>query len=150
MSTIKVDGIRSNSATSDAITLDGNGKCAVTGTTITADTGNFTNLPNRNLIINGAMQVAQRGTSSTVGEGYGSVDRFKSNNSGHDEAPTQSQVDVAAGTTPYSLGFRKAFRMTNGNQTSGAGTGDRACIMYNFEDKILQIVGGIIPLVQVI
>ena len=56
MSTLKVDGIRSNSATSDAITLASDGTC----------TANITNnLSNRNLVINGAMQVAQRGTSQT-------------------------------------------------------------------------------------
>ena len=35
----------------------------------------------RNLIINGAMSVAQRGTSSSS-TGYQTVDRFKSNSSG--------------------------------------------------------------------
>ena len=108
MSTIKVDGIRSNSASSDAITLDGNGKCAVTGTTITADTGKFTNLPNRNLIINGACLIAQRGTSSTS-SGYATVDRFSGSHGGTDEAPTYAQVDVASGTPAYTSGFRKAF-----------------------------------------
>ena len=34
MSRILVDQIRSNSASGDAITLDGNGKCAVNATTI--------------------------------------------------------------------------------------------------------------------
>jgi len=126
MSTLKVGAIRGVSASSDAITVANDGTC-------TAKITN--NLSNRNLIINGAMQVAQRGTSSTVAEGYGSVDRFKSNNANNDEAPTQSQVDVASGTTPYSLGFRKAFRMTNGNQTSGAGTNDRVCIIYSFEGQ---------------
>ena len=66
MSTLKVDGIRSNSASSDAITLASNGTC----------TANITNnLSNRNLVINGAMQVAQRGTSSTS-SGYHTVDRW--------------------------------------------------------------------------
>jgi len=126
MSTLKVGGIRGVSASSDAITVANDGSC----------TANITNnLSNRNLVINGAMQVAQRGTSSTVAEGYGSVDRFKSNNANNDEAPTQSQVDIAAGTTPYTLGFRKAFRMTNGNQTGGAGSNDRVCIIYNFEGQ---------------
>ena len=77
----------------------------------------------RNLVTNGAMLVAQRGTSSTT-NGYGSVDRFSTKNTGTDEAPTHAQVDVASGTTPYSLGFRKALKITNGNQTSGAGAGD--------------------------
>ena len=119
MSTLKVDGIRSNSASSDAITLDGNGKCAVTGTTITADTGKFDNLPNRNLIINGAMLVAQRGTSS-IANGIRTVDRFAYGSVSIDGSPTQRQADVASGTTPYSLGFRKSYKVTNGNQTSGA------------------------------
>jgi hypothetical protein len=69
------------------------------------------------------MQVAQRGTSSTA-DGYGSVDRFKCNLSGNDENATHEQADVASGTTPYTLGFRKCFKITNGNQTSGAGAGD--------------------------
>jgi len=57
MSTLKVDGIRSNSATSDAITLADNGTC-------TAKITN--NLSNRNKVINGASTVSQRyGTTST-------------------------------------------------------------------------------------
>jgi len=72
----------------------------------------------KNLIINGAMQVAQRGTSSTT-NGYASLDRFRNVYSNVDENVTQSQVDVASGTTPYTLGFRKALKITNGNQTSG-------------------------------
>ena len=60
----------------------------------------------KNKIINGAMLVAQRGTSSTT-SGYGTVDRFKVTYSGTNENPTQAQVDVASGTTPYTLGFRK-------------------------------------------
>ena len=44
-------------------------------------------LGNRNLIITGAMQVAQRGTSSTS-SGYQTVDRFKTNYSGLDNNPT--------------------------------------------------------------
>ena len=87
----------------------------------------------RNIIINGAMNIAQRATSSTVADGYGSMDRFRANTNGTDEVPTNAQVDVASGTTPYTLGFRKAFRMTNGNQTSGAGSADRVCIIYNVE-----------------
>ena len=77
----------------------------------------------RNIVINGAMMVAQRGTSSTT-SGYGSVDRIQHIYSGTDEAPTFSQADIASGTTPYSLGFRKSIKVTNGNQTSGAGAGD--------------------------
>ena len=77
----------------------------------------------KNIIINGAMQVAQRGTSNTT-NGYGTVDRIYMGYNGTDEGPTQAQVDVASGTTPYTLGLRKAFKITNGNQTSGAGAAD--------------------------
>ena len=86
----------------------------------------------RNLVINGAMQVAQRGTSSTT-TGYQTVDRFKPDEAGVDEATTKAQVDVASGTTPYTLGFRKALKITNGNQTSGAGAADYIQIDYRFE-----------------
>ena len=82
-------------------------------------------LGNRNLIINGAFQIAQRGTSATSVSGeYKTVDRFQVNFGGTDEAPTQAQVDVASGTTPYTSGFRKSLKITNGNQTSGAGSAD--------------------------
>ena len=94
----------------------------------------------RNLFINGAMLVAQRGTSSTT-SGYGSVDRFSVLNSGTDEAPTHSQVDVASGTTPYSLGFRKALRITNGNQTSGAGAADFILARYAVEAQDISNSG---------
>ncbi len=69
------------------------------------------------------MTVAQRGTSSTSSL-YQTVDRMAIVIGGTDENPTQAQVDVASGTTPYSLGFRKAFKVTNGNQTGGLGTTD--------------------------
>ena len=125
MSEIKVNSIKGVAASVAAIDINNSdGTC----------TANLTNKPNRNLIINGAMQVAQRGTSSTV-SGYGTVDRFFTNYSGLDEAPTQAQVDVASGTTPYTLGFRKAFKVTNGNQTSGAGASDRLIIVQRFEGQ---------------
>ena len=86
----------------------------------------------RNIIINGAMNIAQRGTSSTSSS-YQTVDRIIHTGTGWDEAMTQSQSDVASGTTPYTLGFRKAFKIQNGNQTSGAGASDELGIRYSIE-----------------
>ena len=86
----------------------------------------------RNLIINGAMEVAQRGTSSTAA-GYSTIDRINRQVSGTDEAPTFAQVDVASGTTPYTNGFRKCLKITNGNQTSGAGSSDYLYFWYILE-----------------
>ena len=80
-------------------------------------------LSHRNVIINGAMLISQRGTSSTT-SGYATVDRFAVQFGGTDEAATQAQVDVASGTSPYTNGFRKALKITNGNQSSGAGAAD--------------------------
>jgi len=77
----------------------------------------------RNIIINGAMTVAQRGTSDTT-VGVKCVDRMNQQYGGENEAPTFSQADVSSGTTPYTEGFRKAFKITNGDQTSGAGASD--------------------------
>ena len=86
----------------------------------------------RNIVINGAMTVAQRGTSSAGGEGYKTVDRFQYYKSGTNETPNQAQVDVAAGTTPYTLGFRKAYQVENGNQSSAGGS-DLVFIETNLE-----------------
>jgi len=108
MSEIKVNSIKGVGATNAAITVNN------TDGTCTANITN--NLSNRNLIINGAMQLAQRGTSSTS-SGYQTVDRIIHTGTGWDAAMTQSQSDVASGTTPYTLGFRKAFKVQNGNQT---------------------------------
>ena len=69
MSEIKVNSIKGVSASTAAISIDNSsGTC----------TANITNnLSNRNLIINGAMQVAQRGTSDSTTNGNGTFDRFQ-------------------------------------------------------------------------
>ena len=69
MSEIKVNSIKGVNSTDAAITINNSdGTC----------TANITNnLSNRNLIINGAMQVAQRGTSSTEPSNTYTLDRFK-------------------------------------------------------------------------
>ena len=90
----------------------------------TQDARDLVSAGRKNLIINGAMIVAQRGTSYTGTNSYGTVDRMACSHGGTNESPTQAQVDVASGTTPYSLGFRKAFKITNGNQTGGLSAGD--------------------------
>ena len=130
MSTLKVDAIRHNSATSDAITTHSDG----TASAKIADVGG-SQLSNRNLQVNGAMVIAQKATTDTGSEGIATVDRFGLSTGGEDEDPTQAQVDVASGTTPYSLGFRKAYKITNGNQTSGAGADDRAIVHTTYESQ---------------
>ena len=104
---------------------------------------NATQLSHRNLIINGAMQVAQRGTSSTGSDtnGYSTVDRFSFAQNGTDAYPDIAQGTVASGTTPYTLGFRKCWKITNGNQTSGAGAGDYMSLSYKVESQDISNSG---------
>jgi len=110
MSEIKVNSIKGVGASAAAITVNNSdGTC----------TANITNnLSNRNLIINGAMQVAQRGTSST-GNNYGSVDRIGAYVDNIGVTPTYSQVDVTSGGA-YNAGFRKAIQVTKGVGTANA------------------------------
>ena len=85
----------------------------------------------RNLMINGAMQIAQRGTSSTS-DGYTTVDRFHVEDAGGEESVTREQVSVTSGGA-YNSGFRNCLKLTNGNQTGGAGATDYIQILYRFE-----------------
>ena len=94
----------------------------------------------RNLIINGDFNIAQRGTSSTS-VGYQTVDRIQTYTNGVDEAPTFAQVDVSSGTSPYTEGFRKAFKVTNGNQTGGAGAADYIVVRHKVESQNLANSG---------
>jgi len=135
----------SNPASDKTLTLPSD----VDGTVVSKDSSNSLQnitgvnggqLGNRNLIINGAMQVAQRGTSSTSGN-YATVDRFKLNVSGTDEAPTQAQVDVGSSDLPFTKGLTKAYKITNGNQTSGAGSSDRIVIQHRLEAQDIRNSG---------
>ena len=165
MSTLKVNKLRDTAGSADAITLDPNGGAVLAGVTtvtsvkvgaavtisesgieasgigITCANINGTQIGGRrNIVINGAMNVAQRATSSTS-SGRRTVDRFGVWHDGTDEAPTQAQVDVSSGTTPYTNGFRKALKVTNGNQTSGAGADDYIWIQQNLEAQDLANSG---------
>ena len=74
--------------------------------------GSQTALSNRNLIINGAMQVAQRGTSATVSngsnEGYQTLDRWQFHyyNNADGEATISQDTDVPSGT-----GFSSSYKV---------------------------------------
>ena len=99
MSQLKTNAIRHTTATSDAITLASDG-------TATAKITN--NLSNRNIIINGAMRVAQRDTTSTS-TGLKTVDRMTWGLSGHSVTVTQSQHALTSSDSgPWEKGFRKS------------------------------------------
>jgi len=120
---LKVD----NSPTNDHVLT---AKSSAAGGLTWAEVSSSDTLSFRNLIINGAFNIAQRGTSST-GTNYKTVDRFKSSHTGEDEACTQSQISLTSSDTgPWAKGFRKAYQVQNGNQSSGAGADDYAYIAY--------------------
>ena len=136
MSTIKVNKIENTATANGGVAIDATGHVTLDGLQLPTAGA----LSNRNLIINGAMNIAQRGTSSTS-TGYQTVDRISHFNGGTDENPTYAQADVASGTTPYTLGFRKSFKITNGNQTGGAGAGDYIHFVYKVEAQDLANSG---------
>ena len=86
---------------------------------------------NRNLVINGAMKVAQRGTSTTTSGSY-QIDRFSADNAGG--TVTYEQVSLSSSDTPYSSGFRNAAKLTNTSAGSTATT-DYRRFMYRVEGQ---------------
>ena len=87
----------------------------ITGTLPAISGANLTGIASagkaHNLIINGAMQVAQRGTSSTT-SGYGPIDRFEARMGNVGVTPTQSQSSLnSTDTGPWQEGFRNAMRI---------------------------------------
>jgi len=112
MSTIKVTNIEHGSTTDGGIQLDSSGHVTVDGQQLPTSGP----LSNRNLIINGAMNIAQRGTSSTS-SGYHTVDRFKNEFGG--VSVTQSQQTLSSGS-PYDEGFRYFLRLANTSTSTSA------------------------------
>ena len=96
----------------------------------------------RNIIINGDMSVAQRGTSDTSANYYTTVDRWNYTASGTEENLTREQTSLSSSDTgPYEKGFRKCWRITNGNQTGGADAGGYVIPQYHVEARDLACSG---------
>ena len=89
----------------------------------------------KNLFINGNMRIDQRygGSAHTIDGSDFVLDRWLFQGSGVEEQPTIQQVDVTADSAPWNAGFRKAVKITNGNQTGGAGGDDTIIQAYKFE-----------------
>ena len=122
MSQLKVNTIRHTGASSDAVTLASDGTC-------TAKITN--NLSNRNLIINGAMNVAQRATSVTgvTTSGYRTCDRMTLGNSSLGTWTVTQESDGPDG-------FSKSFKILC--TTADNGSGNYACLFYHIEGQDLQ------------
>ena len=103
-----------------------------------ADLGNAYSdgaLSNRNLIINGAMQVAQRGTSSTgvTGSGYFAADRFRL---GLDSQGTHTITQASDGPA----GFAKSYKIEVTTADAAPTAGDNFGLDQRFEGQNLQML----------
>ena len=135
---LTVDGDLSVTGTIPAGKLTGD-LPAISGASLTGITSNPTG--NRNLIINGAMDVHQRASTLTDASGGWVVDRFGVFPSGVDEAITIAHHALTSSDTgPWAKGFRSCLQITNGNQTSKGGT-DNCRIIYKFEAQDIATSG---------
>ena len=132
MSTLKVDAIRHNSATSDAITTAADGSCTARITGMTGGGG----LSHRNIIVNGGMKVAQRSVSEAItGAGYHTVDRFKTvANSSMSYAVTMSQEN----DNPDGNGKSVKLLTTTASTPTGS---ENYCLRYTGEEQDISAAG---------
>ncbi len=128
MSEIKVNSIKGVGASAAAITVNN------TDGTCTANITN--NLSNRRININGALNVAQRGTSFTGTSGPAFfADRYKCGfNTISAGTCTTSQQSLTSSDAPYALGFRKYGRLALGQAGTAAG-GSFIEVMHKFEGQ---------------
>ena len=142
MSTLKVTNLRHGSASSDAITLDSDGTA----------TAKITSRAGRNVLVNGAMRVSQRGTSASgiTSSGYHVIDtyRFVDSSIGtwtvsqDSESPKQfsKSYKMDCTTANASPGSSSAMRLEcrlEGNQLQGfhKGTADAKPLALSFWTK---------------
>ena len=118
--------INANSITDDSITVDQIADTAVHG--------------RRNLLINGAMQVAARGTSfATMGNGDSqyTLDRFKWQESG---SPTLEMTVTQDSSSPNEMGNSKSLKVEVTTAQSSLGSGDRVRIEQYIEASSCQSI----------
>ena len=93
--------------------------------------------PYRNLVINGAMQVAQRGTSvaSITSSGYNTADRYRV------AIATQGTwTQSVENDAPTGSGFRKSLKMLCTTADASPAAGDEISIQQNIEGQNIQQV----------
>ena len=90
-------------------------------------------LSKRNIIINGAMQVAQRGDTASVQSGYGGCDRFRMASSGATVVTLKQSTDV-----PSNQGFINSQQVDVTTADSSLAAGDYAMLRTQIEAQDLQ------------
>ena len=122
-----VNSIRHTGGSADAVTLASDGTC----------TANITNnLSNRNLIINGAMQVAQRGTVTGITSSqYAGPDRFRFGISSHGTF-TVSQDSSA----PTGSGFSNSLKLACTTADTSVASSAAMYFQYKLEGQDCQAI----------
>jgi hypothetical protein len=106
-------------------------------TTPNANAALLATFPHRNLIINGAMQVVQRGTVATGGSTglhYGGPDRWRMYQENTAAAYTLSQDT----NVPLGQGFAYSYKIDVTTADATVAAADRADFLYRFEGQDLQ------------
>jgi hypothetical protein len=98
--------------------------------------GSQSSLSNRNLIINGAMQVAQRGTQTGITSAYTACDRWQFVRSGAAIVDASQSTDVPSGE-----GFSKSLKIDVTTADSSVAASDFAHVRTRFEGQDLQQLG---------
>jgi len=131
MSTLKVNKIENTATTDGGIEIDNTGHVQIDGVQLPSAGP----LSNRNLIINGAMQVAQRGTSSTgnTSGGYFTCDRWNAN---IDTMGTWS-FDQSS-TVPSGSGFTTSLKVSCTTADASPAAADAVFIQQRIEGQNLQ------------
>lgn len=136
MSELRVQEIHNPNDQTGGITIDNNDNVSINGQALPSAGP----LSNRNLIINGAMNVAQRGTTSTQ-DGYRTVDRFALSRA--QGATQQDQISINNGNGQlapiWDAGFRNFYRITNTTGSSAANS--LRAIVYFVEAQDLATSG---------
>jgi hypothetical protein len=127
MSEIKVNSIKGVSASTAAISIDNSsGTC----------TANITNnLSNRRLNINGAFQVMQRGTQSSVTAAKYGIDRWKFEVYNCGTWTLSQDTDVPSGK-----GFSKSYKIQCTTADASPAASDYVDTRYRFEGQDLQML----------
>tara|TARA_B100000212_G_scaffold81261_1_gene58282 strand:- start:4213 stop:5310 length:1098 start_codon:yes stop_codon:yes gene_type:complete len=129
MATLNTTNIKHASSSTNNIVLNADGSTTIPNLSVG---------PNRNVIINGEFQIAQRATQvgSITSGGYHTVDRWYTT-LGTTGTWTQSRdTDVPAGTT-----FRNSLKMDCTTADSSLAAGDRLMLSYRIEGYDVQRFG---------
>ena len=131
MSTLRVDNIKHNNATTDALVLSNDGSVAIGTCTAKLTSVGGAPLSHRNKVINGAMLISQRGTSFTnIGGATGqyTLDRFQLQTNDLDQAVATVSQDSSAPD-----GFSKSLKIQCTTAETSVENYEHARLIYDGE-----------------